>query len=254
MILSDGGPLEYDSLIVATGAHHTYFGHDEWEAVAPGLKTIEDALEIRRRILIAFEAAEREADPDRRREWMTFVVVGGGPTGVELAGAIAEIARDTLRRDFRAINPRGRHDPPGRGDGAGPAAVPARSLRVGPAPARAARRDGPHGHPRDGHRRAVRARRRQHGGEGAPEEVIPARTVLWAAGVQASSFARRVAEATGAETDRNGRVIVGAGPDRARPPRDLRRRRRGRAAVEGRAARRPASPRAASRAGATRPA
>ena len=105
VILADGGPIEYDSLIVATGAHHTYFGNDEWEAVAPGLKTLEDALEIRRRILIAYEAAEREADPDRRREWMTFVLVGAGPTGVELAGSLGEIARDTLRRDFRAIDP-----------------------------------------------------------------------------------------------------------------------------------------------------
>ena len=95
------------------------------------------------RILIAFEAAEREADPDRRREWMTFVIVGGGPTGVELAGSLGEIARDTLRRDFRAINPADATDHPRRGDGSGPAALPARSLRVGAAPARAARRDGP---------------------------------------------------------------------------------------------------------------
>jgi NADH dehydrogenase len=103
--VSDGGSIAYDSLIVATGAHHTYFGHDEWGEVAPGLKTIEDAIEIRRRVLIAFEAAEREADPERREEWMTFVIVGGGPTGVELAGSLAEIARDTLKRDFRAIDP-----------------------------------------------------------------------------------------------------------------------------------------------------
>ncbi|MGZ9277362.1 MAG: NAD(P)/FAD-dependent oxidoreductase, partial [Candidatus Limnocylindrales bacterium] len=103
--VSDGGALAYDTLIVATGAHHTYFGHDEWARVAPGLKTIEDATEIRRRILIAFEAAEREADRERRREWMTFVLVGGGPTGVELAGSLGEIARDTLRRNFRAIDP-----------------------------------------------------------------------------------------------------------------------------------------------------
>ncbi|MGP1674385.1 MAG: NAD(P)/FAD-dependent oxidoreductase, partial [Candidatus Limnocylindrales bacterium] len=103
--VSDGGAIAYDTLIVATGAHHTYFGHDEWAQVAPGLKTIEDATEIRRRILIAFEAAEREADPERRREWMTFVLVGGGPTGVELAGSLGDIARDTLKRDFRAIDP-----------------------------------------------------------------------------------------------------------------------------------------------------
>ena len=105
VLIADGGPIAYDTLIVATGAHHSYFDHPEWAAIAPGLKTIEDATEIRRRILIAFEAAEREADPDRRREWMTFVVVGGGPTGVELAGALGEIAHDTLRRDFRAIRP-----------------------------------------------------------------------------------------------------------------------------------------------------
>jgi NADH dehydrogenase len=103
--LSDGGPIGYDSLIVATGVRHSYFGHDEWARDAPGLKSIDDATEIRRRILIAFEAAERESDPDRRAEWMTFVVVGGGPTGVELAGALGEIARDTLKRDFRSIDP-----------------------------------------------------------------------------------------------------------------------------------------------------
>src|SRR6478735_83941 len=103
--LADGGPIPYDTLVVATGAHHTYFDHPEWAAVAPGLKTIEDATEIRRRILIAFEAAEREADPDRRRAWMTFVLVGGGPTGVELAGALGEIARQSLKHDFRSIHP-----------------------------------------------------------------------------------------------------------------------------------------------------
>ena len=101
--MADGGPIAYDTLIVATGAHHSYFDHPEWAMFAPGLKTLEDATEIRRRILIAFEAAEREAEPERRRAWMTFVLAGGGPTGVELAGAIGEIAHDTLRRDFRSI-------------------------------------------------------------------------------------------------------------------------------------------------------
>ena len=109
----------------------------------PGLKTLEDATEIRRRILIAFEAAEREADPERREAWMTFVLVGGGPTGVELAGALGEIARDTLKRDFRSIRSARGPDHPGRGDGSGPAAVPAGSIGVGAAPARAARRRGP---------------------------------------------------------------------------------------------------------------
>ena len=90
---------------MATGASHHYFGHDEWEKYAPGLKTIEDATEIRSRILLAFEKAEREPDADARRAWLTFVVVGAGPTGVELAGALGEIANDTLRHDFRHIDP-----------------------------------------------------------------------------------------------------------------------------------------------------
>src|SRR5713226_7391639 len=97
--------IAYDYLIVATGATHSYFNHPEWSRTAPGLKTIEDALEIRRRVLMAFEAAERENDPDRQRAWLTFVIVGGGPTGVELAGALSEIARQTMIRDFRRINP-----------------------------------------------------------------------------------------------------------------------------------------------------
>ncbi|MEO6025265.1 MAG: NAD(P)/FAD-dependent oxidoreductase [Candidatus Binatia bacterium] len=104
LVLSDGR-LRYDYLVVATGARHAYFGHDEWEAFAPGLKSLEDALEIRRRILLAFEKAERETDPDARRALLTIIVVGGGPTGVELAGAIAEIARQVMKDDFRAIDP-----------------------------------------------------------------------------------------------------------------------------------------------------
>jgi NADH:ubiquinone reductase (H+-translocating) len=101
----DQGELEYDFLVVATGATHSYFGHDEWTSLAPGLKTVEDALDIRRRVLIAYEAAERETSPELRREWLTFVVVGAGPTGVELAGALAEIGRLTMARDFRSIDP-----------------------------------------------------------------------------------------------------------------------------------------------------
>ena len=104
--LADGGSLEYDFLIVATGSSHTYFGHDGWASCAPGLKTLEDALEMRRRILLAFERAERESDPARRQELLTFVLIGGGPTGVELAGTLAEIARHTLRHEFRSIDPR----------------------------------------------------------------------------------------------------------------------------------------------------
>ncbi len=203
--LSDGGPIAFDTLIVATGARHSYFGHDEWARFAAGLKSIDDATEVRRRILIAFEAAEREHVADRRREWMTFVVVGGGPTGVELAGALGEIANDTLRRDFRSINP-----PDAR-------IILVEALdRVLP------------GYPPDRSRSAKRQLERlgvtvrtgtrvsgitEHdvsveAGTGGPAERIPARTVLWAAGVQASSFARTVARATGAETDRAGRVKV----------------------------------------------
>jgi len=205
VLLSDGGPIDYDSLIVASGARFSYFGHDEWAPHAPGLKSVDDATEIRRRILIAFEAAEREADAARRVEWMTFVVVGGGPTGAELAGALGEIATDTLRRDFRSIN-----TPDAR-----IILVEAmdRVLPLYPADrSRSARRQLERlgVTVRTGMRvvhvddRCVRVAPTA----GGPEETIPARTVLWAAGVLASSFARAVADATGAEMDRSGRVIV----------------------------------------------
>jgi NADH:quinone reductase (non-electrogenic) len=204
--MSDGGPIGYDTLIVASGARHSYFGHDEWARFAPGLKSIDDATEVRRRILIAFEAAEREHVAELRREWMTFVVVGGGPTGVELAGALGEIANDTLKRDFRSINP--------------PDAtiILVETMdRILP------------GYPPDRSRSAARQLERlgvqvrtltrvtditEHEvtvepAAGGPSTTIPARTVLWGAGVQASSFSREVAEATGAETDRSGRIRVG---------------------------------------------
>jgi NADH:ubiquinone reductase (H+-translocating) len=205
--VSDGGPIPYDTLIVATGAHHTFFGHDDWAQHAQGLKTLEDAIEIRRRILIAFEAAEREADPERRSEWMTFVLVGGGPTGVELGGSLGEIARDTLRRDFRAIDPADARIilieamdrilptfPPGRSTSA------RRQLeRLGV-------------EVRTGmtvtHIDQSSVRVRPTADKEAAEEIIPTRTVLWGAGVIASSFARKVATAAGAETDRAGRVLV----------------------------------------------
>ncbi|EBX4817079.1 NAD(P)/FAD-dependent oxidoreductase, partial [Salmonella enterica subsp. enterica serovar Newport] len=104
VLLADGARIGYDTLVIATGARHAYFGHDEWEPFAPGLKTLEDATTIRRRILMAFENAERESDPDKRRALMTLVIIGGGPTGVELAGTIAELAHDTLRGEFRNID------------------------------------------------------------------------------------------------------------------------------------------------------
>lgn len=202
--LSDGGPIPYDTLIVATGAHHSYFGHDDWARFAPGLKTIDDAIEIRRRILIAFEAAEREHVPARRREWMTFVVVGGGPTGVELAGSLGEIAHDTLRRDFRSIVPAEaqillvealpRVLPPYPEGQSRSAAKQLERLGV-------VVRTGTKVVGIDEHGVTVETDR-------AATERIPAKTVLWAAGVQASSFARKVAAATGAEVDRSGRVEV----------------------------------------------
>ena len=104
-VITDRESIAYDFLIVATGAAHAYFGHPEWAGRAPGLKTLDDALEMRRRVLLAFEAAERETDPDEQRRLLTFVIVGGGATGVELAGALAEIANQSLRHDFRRIHP-----------------------------------------------------------------------------------------------------------------------------------------------------
>ncbi|MET1231655.1 MAG: NAD(P)/FAD-dependent oxidoreductase [Candidatus Limnocylindrales bacterium] len=208
IVLSDGGAIDYDTLVVATGARFSYFGHDAWAPFAPGLKSIDDALEIRRRLLIAFEAAEREADPLRRAEWMTFVVVGGGPTGVELAGAIGEIANDTLRRDFRAIRPQE----------AVILLVEALDRVLPtypPGSSRSARRQLEHlgVRVRTGTRVVDVAERRvslvpADAGPDVTPETIPTRTVLWAAGVLATSFARTVAAATGAETDRAGRVRV----------------------------------------------
>ena len=104
-LVLDQGEIEYDGLILAAGAGHTYFGHDDWQALAPGLKSLEEALEIRSRVLLAYEAAEREKDPDERQALLTFVIIGGGPTGVELAGALGEISRRTIARDFRRIDP-----------------------------------------------------------------------------------------------------------------------------------------------------
>src|SRR5438132_8125633 len=104
VLLDDNGAIAYDTLVLATGARHAYFGHDEWEPFGPGLKTLEDATTLRRRILVAFERAERESDPEKRAALLTFVIVGAGPTGVEMAGTIADLARDTLPRDFRNID------------------------------------------------------------------------------------------------------------------------------------------------------
>ncbi len=187
--------LAYDWLIVATGATHSYFGHDEWARHAPGLKSIPDALEIRRRVFVAFEAAEREPDEALRRAWLTFVVVGAGPTGVELAGALAEIAHQTLRKDFRRIDP---------------SSARVLLLEAGPRVLAA--------YPEALSAKAVRQLQRLGvevrtgalvtaiDGEGVRigDERLPARTVLWSAGVQASPLARSL----GAPLDRVGRVKV----------------------------------------------
>ena len=192
LLLADG-ELPYDYLILATGAAHSYFGHEEWAAFAPGLKSIEDALEIRRRVLLAYEMAER--DPEHRREWLTFVIIGGGPTGVELAGALAEISRQALSREFQHIDP-----------------SHARIILV-------------EGMPRvlppypDGLSQKARTQLERLGvdvwtgarvtgidavGVTLGHERILARTVLWAAGVAASPLAKSL----GVPLDRAGRVRV----------------------------------------------
>lgn len=202
VILSDG-VVPYDTLIVSTGVSHHYFGHEEWADSAPGLKTIEDALNIRRRILLAFEAAERETDPAKRQAAMTFVVVGAGPTGVELAGALAELAHKTLKEDFRTINPADakilllegvdRVLPPY------PAALSAKAekslLKLGvEVRTKTLVTD------IDGDKITMK--------RGDDTEIIHARTVLWAAGVKASGMGRVLADRTGVEVDRAGRVMV----------------------------------------------
>jgi NADH dehydrogenase len=197
------GEVDYDFLVLATGSHHHYFGNDQWEELAPGLKTIEDATEIRHRILLAFENAERETDPEKQRAWLTFVIVGGGPTGVELAGALAEIARDTLRHDFRRINPAEARillvESSGRLLTTFPPDLSKRAekdlLDLG---VRSLAGVFVTGVDREG----VTTR------SGDRTEHIAARTVLWAAGVQGSPLGRLVAQRTGAPVDRAGRVVV----------------------------------------------
>jgi NADH dehydrogenase len=207
VVVADGSrvrELEYDTLIVAGGATHAYFGHGEWAPLAPGLKTIEDALEIRRRILLAFERAETLDDPVRQASWLTFVVVGGGPTGVELAGQIAEIARDTLRRDFRTIDPRSARVVLVEGEDR---VLPALHPRLSVKAKRSLERLGV----------TVQLGRLVTGIDpggvtlrprAGPPERIAARTVIWAAGVRASELARALAEQSGAELDRAGRITV----------------------------------------------
>jgi NADH:ubiquinone reductase (H+-translocating) len=196
--------MPYDTLIVAGGSRYSYFGHDEWQQVAPEVKSLESALAVRARILGAFEAAELEADEDRRRAWLTFVVVGAGPTGVEMAGQIAELARDTLREDFRRINPR-----------QGRVLLVEAAERVltsfPPSLSRKAARSLKHLGVTPVVERMVVGIDDETVTVEAPDgtmEHVPARTVIWAAGVTASGLAAQLAEQTRAELDRAGRMAV----------------------------------------------
>ncbi|WP_437602863.1 NAD(P)/FAD-dependent oxidoreductase [Sorangium sp. So ce590] len=194
-VILEDGELGYDKLIVAAGASHSYFGHDEWAPFAPGLKTIEDALQIRRRVLLAFEAAEREPDPARRRAWMTFVVVGGGPTGVELAGALSELARHTLLHDFRRINPREARILLVEGAGQVlPSYVPELGEKA---------REQLAALNVEVHTRCL-VTEIDDEGVSIGDKRIEAKTVLWGAGVAASPLARSL----GVPLDRAGRVLV----------------------------------------------
>jgi NADH dehydrogenase len=202
VILADG-VVPYDTLIVATGTRHHYFGREEWETCAPGLKTIEDATEIRRRILLAFEAAERHPDLDKRCALMTFVIVGGGPTGVELAGAIGELAHHTLRNNFHVINPADARIVLLEGT---ERVLPTYSPELSAKATRALAQLGVTVRTgtivTDVQPEAVTL------GSGPNREIIPAHTVLWAAGVEASPLGRTLAKATGAALDRAGRIAV----------------------------------------------
>jgi NADH:ubiquinone reductase (H+-translocating) len=189
--------IDYDYLIIAAGAAHSYFGHNEWASRAPGLKTLDDALEMRRRVLLAFEAAERESDPIRQRRLLTFVIVGGGPTGVELAGALAEIARNSLPQDFRSIRPESARILLLEG---GPDLLPAFPEKLRAASKKALEDLGVE----------VRTRSLVTGidddgvtwKDSASDQYLSAETVLWAAGVAASPLAKSL----GVPLDRAGRL------------------------------------------------
>ncbi|CAN5212356.1 NAD(P)/FAD-dependent oxidoreductase [soil metagenome] len=197
------GELTYDTLLLATGSDFSYFGHDEWESIAPGLKTVEDAIEIRHKIFLAFEAAERETDPIKRDAWMTFVIVGGGPTGVEMAGALGELAHGTLKGNFRNIDPRNARILLVEGSERLLSAYPESLSHSTVADL------GELGVTVRTHARVVEITNesvRIQAGDNS--DVVATRTVLWAAGVKASSLGAKLAAGTQAQTDRGGRVIV----------------------------------------------
>jgi NADH dehydrogenase len=194
LVLADGR-LSYDFLVLATGARHAYFGHDEWEKLAPGLKSLEDALEIRRRILLAFEKAEREPDAQKRKALLTFVLVGGGPTGAELAGAIGEISRHVLKSDFRAIDPREARIVLLE---AGPRLLPTFPPDLAAKAAASLARVGVEV------RTGAAVTAVADGFADIGKERLEASTIFWAAGVAASPLARSL----GVPLDRAGRVAV----------------------------------------------
>jgi NADH:ubiquinone reductase (H+-translocating) len=202
VILSDG-VVDYDTLIVATGSTHQYFGHDEWEQFAPGLKNLDDATAMRGRILLAFEAAERERDPEKLRAWMTFVIVGAGPTGAELAGALGEIAHDTLKHDFRDIDPAASRIVLVEGTDR---ALPSYPPKLSEAARKMLERLGVT--VRTG---AMVTNITAEGvtiKEGDHTETIRTRTVLWAAGVLASPLGKILSQNAGAPLDKASRVLV----------------------------------------------
>jgi NADH:ubiquinone reductase (H+-translocating) len=196
------GEIPYDYLVVASGASHAYFGHDEWEPLAPGLKTIEDALEIRRRVLLAFELAERQANSEKKQVQLNFVVVGGGPTGVELVGTLAEIARRALTNEFRTIDPRKTRIVLLEG---GPRILPAYPEDLSRSAEEQLRRLGVEVHT------STMVTNVTPGAVHMGETRLPAAGIIWAAGVAASPLGKKL----GAPVDRAGRVAVN--PDLSLP-------------------------------------
>jgi NADH dehydrogenase len=204
LILKDGATFDYDYLLVATGSKINYFGHDEWDKWAPNLKSIEEAIAIRHKILYAFEAAERADDPALRRAWLTFVIVGAGSTGVELAGALGEIARHTLKHDFRSIRPEDAQ-----------IFLLDGSSHVLPSYPEDLAADAEHSLVRLGVQVRVGVRVVGVAANGVTfqnqrgeSEKLTAKTVLWAGGVTVTSFGRALAARTQAPTDREGRIRV----------------------------------------------